>query len=103
HVVKEGPAFALVDGDSSLGMVSSVFAMETAMEKAKTAGIAFVGLRNNCHYGAAGYYASMAIPENMIGFSMANDIPTVGAPGAKGHILVSNPFEFAAPAGKELA
>ena len=102
HIVKEGPAFAMVDGDSSLGMVSSVFAMNVAMKKAKDSGIAFVGLRNNCHYGAAGYYASMAIPENMIGFSMANDIPTVGAPGAKGHILGSNPFAFAAPAGKEL-
>lgn len=102
HIVEEGPAFALIDGDSSIGMVSSVYAMEVAMNKAKTAGIAFAGLRNNCHYGAAGYYASMAIPRNMIGFSMANDIPTVGAPGAKGHILGSNPFAFAAPAGKEL-
>jgi ureidoglycolate dehydrogenase (NAD+) len=102
HIIKEGPASALVDGDSSLGMVSSVFAMQTAIQKAKSSGIAFVGLRNNCHYGAAGYYASMAIPENMIGFSMANDIPTVGAPGAKGHVLGSNPYAFAAPAGKEL-
>src|ERR1051326_1094828 len=92
HIVKEGPGFALIDGDSSLGMVSSVFAMETAMNKAQSAGIAFAGLRNNCHYGAAGYYASMAIPRNMIGFSMANDIPTVGAPGAKGHVFGSNPF-----------
>lgn len=102
HVVKEGPAFALIDGDSSIGMVSSVFAMQTAMQKARMSGIAFAGLRNNCHYGAAGYYASMAIPENMIGFSMANDIPTVNAPGAKGSIMGSNPFAFAAPAGKEL-
>jgi LDH2 family malate/lactate/ureidoglycolate dehydrogenase len=44
----------------------------------------------------------MAIPENMIGFSMANDIPTVNAPGAKGSIMGSNPYAFAAPAGKEL-
>src|SRR5690349_18826745 len=94
HIVKEGPGFVLVDGDSSLGMVSSVFAMETAMNKAQSAGMAFAGLRNNCHYGAAGYYAAMAIPRNMIGFSMANDIPTVGAPGAKGHVLGSNPFAF---------
>ncbi|HKS37657.1 MAG TPA: Ldh family oxidoreductase [Verrucomicrobiae bacterium] len=100
-VVSEGPAWALVDGDSSLGMVTSVFAMKTAMAKARTAGIAYVGVRNNCHYGAAGYYASMAIPENMIGLSMANDIPTVNAPGAKGSVLGSNPFAFAAPAGEE--
>lgn len=102
HVVKEGPAFALIDGESSIAMVSSVFAMRTAMDKARASGIGFAGLRNNCHYGAAGYYAAMAIPENMIGFSMANDIPTVNAPGAKGSIMGSNPFAFAAPSGKEL-
>ena len=101
NVIAEGSAWAMVDGDSSLGMVSSVFAMNTAMAKAETAGITFVGLRNNCHYGAAGYYAAMAAEKNMIGFSMANDIPTVNAPGARGSIMGSNPFGFAAPAGKE--
>lgn len=100
-VVDQGPAWALVDGDSSLGMVSSVFAMKTALDKAASAGIAFVGLRNNCHYGAAGYYAAMALERNMIGISMANDIPTVNAPGARGPVMGSNPFGFAAPAGKE--
>src|SRR5207247_7087382 len=100
-VVDEGPAWAVIDGDSALGMVSSVFAMNTALAKSATAGIALVGLRNNCSYGAAGYYASMAIEKNMIGFSMANDIPTVNAPGAEGPVMGSNPFAFAAPAGKE--
>ncbi len=100
-IITEGAAWALVDGDSSLGMVSSVFAMKAAMAKARTSGIAYAGLRNNCHYGAAGYYAAMAIPENMIGFSMANDIPTVNAPGARGAVMGSNPFAFAAPAGQE--
>src|SRR5437870_2772008 len=101
RVVDEGPAWAVIDGDSSLGMVSSVFAMNTAMAKAETAGIALVGLRNNCHYGAAGYYAAMALEKNMIGISMANDIPTVNAPGARGSVLGSNPFAFAAPAQNE--
>jgi ureidoglycolate dehydrogenase (NAD+) len=101
HIIKEGPAFALIDGDSSIGMVSSVFAMEIAMHKARASGIGFAGLRNNCHYGAAGYYASMAVEQNMIGFSMANDIPTVNAPGAKGPVMGSNPWGFAAPSGKE--
>ena len=92
RVLDEGPAWAVVDGDSSLGMVSSVFAMNTAMAKAETAGIALVGLRNNCHYGAAGYYAAMAVKEEMIGVAMCNDVPTVTAPGARGPVLGSNPF-----------
>src|ERR1051325_4514171 len=43
----------------------------------------------------------MALEKDMIGISMANDIPTVNAPGARGPVLGSNPFGFAAPAGRE--
>lgn len=100
-VVKEGPAWAMVDGDSALGMVTSVFAMRTAMAKAKTAGVAYVGVRNGCHFGAAGYYAAMAVPESMIGIAVCNDRPTVTVPGARGAVLGSNPFAFAVPAGSE--
>ena len=57
HVVSEGPAWAIVDGDSGLGMVTSVLAMQTAMAKAKACGIGYAGVRNSCHFGAAGYYA----------------------------------------------
>src|SRR5262245_22176356 len=100
-VVKEGPAWAMVDGNSALGMVTSVFAMRTAMSKAQTAGVAYDGVRNSCHFGAAGYYASLAIPENMIGIAMCNDRPTVTVPGARGAVLGSNPLAFAVPAGSE--
>jgi len=98
-IVKSGPAWALVDGDSALGMVSSEFAMRAAMEKALACGIAYVGVRNSCHFGAAGYYAHMAAEQNMIGLAMANDIPSVTAPGARGAITGSNPLAYAVPAG----
>src|SRR5439155_824490 len=82
RVVAEGPAWALVDGDSALGMVSSVFAMNTAMAKAATAGIAFVGLRNNCHFGAAGCYAAMALEKNMIGIAVMVEVLSAILTGA---------------------
>jgi len=101
-VIAEGPAWAIVDGDSSLGMVSSVFAMKTALAKAENGRHRFRRLRNNCHYGAAGYYAAMAIEKNMIGIAMANDVPTVNAPGARGSIMGQQVrLVFAAPAGEE--
>ncbi len=100
-IVAEGPAWAMIDGDSSLGMVTSNFAMRAAMSKARASGIAFTGVRNSCHFGAAGYYAAMAANEGMIGIVMCNDIPSVTAPGARGAVLGSNPFAFAVPADKE--
>jgi LDH2 family malate/lactate/ureidoglycolate dehydrogenase len=99
RVISEGGGWATVDGDSSLGMVTSVFAMETAIAKARQQGIAYVGVRNSCHFGAAGYYAWLAAREGLIGIAMANDIPSVAAPGSRGAVTGSNPLAYAVPAG----
>ncbi len=96
-IVAEGPGWATVDGDSGLGMVVSVFAMNVAIEKAKATGIGYAGVRNSCHFGAAGYYAAIAAESDMIGLAMANDAPSVTAPGARGRVTGSNPFAFAVP------
>lgn len=99
-VVKDGPAWSIVDGHSGLGMVTSIFAMNLAIEKAKTAGLAYVGVRNSCHFGAAGYYANMAAKADMIGMAMANDYPSMAVLGAKKAVLGTNPFAYAVPAGE---
>ena len=100
RVVAEGPAWAMVDGDSSLGMVTSTYAMDTAIAKARTCGIAYVGVRNSCHYGAAGAYAWQAARGGFIGLSMANDVPSVAAPGSRGAVTGSSPISYAVPAGR---
>jgi ureidoglycolate dehydrogenase (NAD+) len=101
QIVSAGPAWAIVDGHSAIGMVTSVFAMNAAIQKARTAGIAYVGVRNSCHFGAAGYYALMAAKAGMIGMAMANDIPSMAVPGARKAVLGTNPFAYAVPAGQE--
>jgi LDH2 family malate/lactate/ureidoglycolate dehydrogenase len=95
----QGPGWALIDGGSGLGMVTSVFAMRAAIGKARACGIGYAGVFNSCHFGAAGYYAAMAAAEDMIGLAMANDTPSVSAPGAKGRITGSNPIAYALPTG----
>jgi len=99
RVEAEGGAWAKVDADSALGMVGSSFAMTVAMAKAREQGIGYVGVRNSCHFGAAGYYAWLAAREGLIGISMANDLPSVAAPGSRGAITGSNPIAYAVPAG----
>jgi LDH2 family malate/lactate/ureidoglycolate dehydrogenase len=96
----EGGAWARIDGDSALGHVASVFGMRTAIAKAKAQGSAYVGVRNTCHFGGAGYYAWLAAKEGLIGLAMSNDLPTVAAPGSRGSVLGSNPIAYAVPAGK---
>ena len=101
RVTAEGPAWARVDGDASLGMIGSTFAMQQAIRKAEASGIGFAGLCNSCHFGAAGCYATLAADKGMIGIAMCNDTPTVTVPGALGAVLGSNPIAYAVPAGEQ--
>jgi len=99
QVVASGPAWSIVDGGSCLGHVTSTFAMQDAIARAKKSGIAYVGVRNSCHFGAAGYYAWLAAKEGLIGISMANDIPSVAAAGSRRCVTGSNPMAYAVPTG----
>jgi ureidoglycolate dehydrogenase (NAD+) len=101
EVVSEGPAWATIDGHAAIGMVPSCLAMELAIRKAQTFGLAYVGVRKSSHFGAAGYYANMAVPHDMIGLVMSNADPNMTAPGARVSVIGNNPLAFAVPAGQE--
>ena len=95
----EGPAFAIINGNKAVGMVSGCKAMKLAIEKAKQCGIAYVGVKNSCHFGAAGYYANLAAKEGLIGLSMSNADPVIAVPNGSKKAIGTNPFSFAAPLG----
>lgn len=97
-VVREGGAWVVFDGNSTLAHPTSVKAMQWAIQRARIHGLAYAGLRNSCHFGAAGYYAWLAAREGLIGVAMANDIPSVAAPGSRGAVTGSNPLAYAIPA-----
>jgi ureidoglycolate dehydrogenase (NAD+) len=102
EVVAENSSSAVMDGHNALGMVSSCSAMRLALEKARAAGIAYVGVKNSTHFGAAGYYANMAVSEGMIGVAMSNADANMVAPGGRVSVIGNNPFAYAVPAGREL-
>ncbi len=97
QVVREGPAYALIDGDSGLGQVVGRKAMELAIKKGKETGIGFVTVRMSNHFGIAGYYAMMALDHDMIGVTMTNARPLVAHTGALGKWVGTNPIAVAAP------
>lgn len=98
-IATEGPAWAIVDGGSALGQVTGVYAMNLAVAKARKTGVAYVGVRNSNHFGAAGYYATLAAREGLFGIAMANDTPSVAAPGSRVAVTGTNPLAYAIPAG----
>ncbi len=101
EVLAEGDSWAVVDGHSCMGMLICSLAMTLAIEKARKNTIAWVGVRNSSHFGAAGYYAHMAVAQGMIGIAMSNADPNMVVPGARGHIIGNNPIAYAVPADEE--
>ena len=77
EVVRETPTTAVIDGNNGMGMVISCKAMNIAIEKAKKYGMGMAAVRNSSHYGIAGYYASMAINQGMIGITGTNARPSI--------------------------
>jgi len=83
RIEREGPAWAIVDGDAGLGQIGCHFALQTAMQKAGSLGVAFVALRNTGHIGAAGHFAAKAARSGFIAMITGNDMPSVAAPGSE--------------------
>ena len=101
RVVKEGNGFAVVDGDAGMGQVVAHFAMQTAIERARANGLGAVAARNSSHFGAAAYYAAMALQHDMIGFATTSAGNRIAPIGGKTPVVGNNPSAWAIPAGKE--
>ena len=97
----ETPATLAIDAGNGMGQVAGYYAMKRSIEKAKTAGVCFATVCNSNHYGIAGYYAKMALAEDMIGMSFTNSQPLVAPTFGRTAILGTNPIAVAAPAGSE--
>ncbi len=98
HIVHETPSTAVVDGDGGLGLVVAPFAMQVAIDKAKTAGTGWVSVKNSNHYGIAGIHAMEALKHDMIGISLTNASPLVSPTFSRERMLGTNPISVAIPA-----
>lgn len=92
-------AIALLNANRMPGLNAGQQAMMLAIEKAKQFGVGVVCVRNSTHFGAAGYYSSLAIKENMIGMAMTNlgAEPVGHVMGSQHPVIGTNPIALAAP------
>src|SRR5258706_6334097 len=98
RVAREAAGMALVDGDNGMGHVVMSFAAKTAIDKAKTAGVAWVGVNRSNHAGPASHYAAMPLEHDMIGLYLAVGNANHMAPwGGVDLLLSTNPIAVAVP------
>jgi L-2-hydroxycarboxylate dehydrogenase (NAD+) len=100
-LIHETLSTATIDANGSLGQPVSHRAMQLAIAKARDHGLGFVGVRNSNHFGIAGYYAMMALKEDMIGICTTNSEVLVVPTFARNALLGTNPIAIAVPAGEE--
>ena len=95
--IKETETTAVVDGHDGMGQVIGYKSMKMAIEKAKKYGMGMVVVRNSCHYGIAGYYASMATKAGCIGITGTNARPSVAPTFGVEGMFGTNPLTIGIP------
>jgi len=97
-LVKETATTLSMDAGNGLGHPVSVKTMRLCIEKAREMGVGLATVRNSNHFGIAGYYAMMALPQDMIGVCFTNSAPLVAPTHSSKAILGTNPIAVAVPA-----
>lgn len=100
-IVRSKGSAATVDGDNGLGLVVGPKCMQMAIERAVDFSSGWISVCNTNHYGAAGYYAVMALQNELIGLSMTNTTAGVAPFNGAEKMLGTNPIAMAFPAYKE--
>lgn len=100
-VIRNKKTTAVLDGHDGMGHVIAKKAMDMAIEKAKAYGLGMVAVRNSSHYGIAGYYATMASKQNMIGITGTNARPSIAPTFGVDNMLGTNPLTVAFPTDED--
>jgi LDH2 family malate/lactate/ureidoglycolate dehydrogenase len=104
RIVHERAGMAVVDGDNGMGHLVASRAVDIAIEKARSVGVAWVGTRHSNHAGPASLYARRPLQHDMLGLyfavGSANHMPPWGGMEM---LLSTNPIAAGIPAGDEPA
>ncbi len=101
EIVKDTPTTVVMDAHDGMGMVASHRMMELLIGKAKTVGMAGGTIFNSTHYGIAGYWATMASSQGLIGITGTNARPSIAPTFGVENMMGTNPLTFAMPTDEE--
>ncbi|MEM2279901.1 MAG: Ldh family oxidoreductase [Nitrososphaerota archaeon] len=97
RVLREGPSWALIDCGMGLGIVGAVRALEMAVEKSLSAGVAVIGAVNLGHVGMLAYYTRMIADKGLIGIAMVNGVAEMAPWGGLDKVFGTNPISMGIP------
>jgi LDH2 family malate/lactate/ureidoglycolate dehydrogenase len=100
RIVSRRGGAIVVDGGNGMGQIGGTFAMDAAIEAARSTGIAFAALRGSNHCGALDWYTMRAARQGMVGLAGTNALPTMAPVGGVDKVVGINPLSVAMPGAK---
>ncbi|MGW4339280.1 Ldh family oxidoreductase [Rhodococcus koreensis] len=100
-VVRDRGAGLLLDADGALGVLAGLAAARLAADRAKSFGVAAVGVRNSNHFGAASVYTRHLAGQGMIGIAVTSAASRVAPFGGIEPLFGTNPISVAAGTGDD--
>jgi (2R)-3-sulfolactate dehydrogenase (NADP+) len=91
-VVKKKGATCLVDAQGGLAFLASAMAVKEAVKRAKRYGVAFAGVTNSHHFGAAAYHLAPVAQAGLVGLVFTNSPAAINAWGGKRALYGTNPI-----------
>ena len=96
-VVRERGGAALVDAGSGLAFAACDLAVQEAVGRARTNGVAFVAVTNSHHFGAAAWHLEAVGQAGLVGLGLTNSPAAMPAWGGKRALFGTNPIAAVFP------
>jgi LDH2 family malate/lactate/ureidoglycolate dehydrogenase len=100
-VLRETDSTFVIDADWTLAQKAMMTAVEMAIEKARSAGVAACTLCHTGHTGALGYYTNRIVDNDMIGMIFSCSGAASAPYGGAERMLGTHPMSIGIPAGAE--
>ena len=96
-IVRERGSAVLVDAGSGLAFAACALAVNEAIARARTNGIAFAGVTNSHHFGAAAWHLEPVGAAGLVGLAFGNSPAAMPAWGGKRPLFGTNPIAAVFP------
>ena len=91
-VIRKTGACCLIDAGGGLAFPAAALAVKEAIKRAQRYGIAFAGVTNSHHFGAAAYHLAPIAEAGMAGIALTNSPAAINAWGGKKAFFGTNPI-----------
>ena len=97
HIARERGGAVLVDAGCGLAFPACAYAVDEAIRRARTHGVAFAAVTNSHHFGVAAWHLRPVAEAGMVGIAMGNSPSAMPAAGGRHPVFGTNPIAAVFP------